>query len=121
MSVIKSYILFCDNTQVEMFYFDSYTTRPLLCAAIVFGKLTLTGCCLVDFYLGSQQIVLVSVCIKVTTIYYCKIKHGSFSSLCIEDYHGTILELPLNDTSRVQAILVLRPFITLCSTSADSL
>jgi len=39
-------ILFCDKTRVQMFYFDSRTARlivPLKSAALVFGKLTLTG------------------------------------------------------------------------------
>ena len=43
--VIKSYatilipiIYFCDKTRVQMFYFDSNTTVPLQCAALVFWK-----------------------------------------------------------------------------------
>jgi len=31
-------ILLCDKTRVYLFYFDSYTTRPLLCAALFLWK-----------------------------------------------------------------------------------
>jgi len=31
----------------------------------------------------------------ITAIFYCRIKHGSFHSLCIVENHGTILELRL--------------------------
>ena len=37
----STYILFCDKTRVQMFYFDSKTTRPnvpFLWAALVFQK-----------------------------------------------------------------------------------
>ena len=37
----------------ECAYFDYNTTVPLQCVALFFGKLMLTGCCLVDCFLGS--------------------------------------------------------------------
>jgi len=40
-TVTSNYFLFCDKTREQMFYFDSYTTRPLL-----FGKLVLSLCML---------------------------------------------------------------------------
>jgi len=55
-------------------------------------------------YLGSKSVFLFiksTRMIKVTTIFYCQVKHGSFPSLCIGENHETGLEYLYTNTNHI--------------------